>query len=82
MSKIYLPDGMGAAAQAQPETSAIVMLTADGKSIAFPQVAVAVITPDVVNLIAEAIFQRLEHGAVMQPDGQYVIEMVGPDAKD
>jgi hypothetical protein len=80
MNKIYVPDGMGGAAPAPPETSAIIMLTADGKQIAFPQVAVAVISPDVVNLIAEAVYQRLQNGAVMQPDGQFGIDMLAEAA--
>jgi len=80
MSKLYVPNGQGME-PAQPKTSAIVMQTANGESVAFPQVAVAVITPDVVNLLAEALYQRIENGAIMQPDGQYGIEVV-PETKE
>jgi hypothetical protein len=41
---------------------------------------VAVISPDVVNLIAEAVYQRLQNGAVMQPDGQFGIDMLAEAA--
>lgn len=77
MSKLYIPGGQAVTPE-QPKTSAIVMQTANGETVAFPQVAVAVITPDVINLIAEALYQRIEHGAIMQPDGQFGIEELPP----
>ncbi len=55
MPKIELPPGYGQEI-GQPQTQAVVMETADGKKVAYPLVATAVISPEVLAAIAKAVF--------------------------
>ncbi len=45
----------------EPQQSAVIITTEDGKRLAFPQVAVAMLSPDVIKVLAEAIWQRINN---------------------
>jgi hypothetical protein len=56
VSRIIVPDPYPH--PAEPRQAAIQVETADGQRLIFPQVAVAMITPDAIEAIAAAIFRK------------------------
>jgi hypothetical protein len=47
----------------EPKQSAVIIQTENGEKLAFPQVAVAMVSPDVIRVIAEAVWQRTNNPA-------------------
>lgn len=72
MSAIYLPDGQNAV-QPKREQPVIVMATPDGKELMFPQVAIAMCSPDVINLIAQAVVNLLQKGEMVNEKGEFFV---------
>jgi hypothetical protein len=52
--KIIMPNGQ-VPTVGEPKQSAVIIDTEDGQRLAFPQVAVAMVSPDVIRAIAEAV---------------------------
>lgn len=74
-SRIILPPGSAAEeAVKQPfETPVIVMQSKDGKTLGFQQVAIAMMSPDVINLLVEALAKRLTDGSMVDENGGFFI---------
>jgi hypothetical protein len=72
-SRIILPNGQGIDDMGkQPfETPVIVMQSQDGKTLGFQQVAIAMMSPDVINLLVEALAKRLTDGSMVDEKGQF-----------
>jgi hypothetical protein len=47
------------------------MATPDGKELMFPQVAIAMCSPDVINLIAQAVVNLLQKGEMVNEKGEF-----------
>jgi len=55
-SGLVLPNQVPNLAQLnEPKQSAVIITTDDGQKLAYPQVAVAMISPDVAKVLAEAV---------------------------